>query len=162
MKRIYKSSLLMLSFVLCVSTVLVITNLKKHSQPSKHSNNIIIYFSGAVKYPGKISIDKNENFKSVLNKVGIKSNADFSKIDFSQKIVNNKKYYIPYKNGEKIHWKDIKQLETLLNWKIYKKQAKLILNLFKNSTELTWESIEKINGVGEKTINILKTKILIN
>lgn len=77
---------------------------KYNSSSSKNDyKNIILDIDGAVNKPGVYYMKNNQVLNDLINEAGgLKQDADLSKINRAEKLVDNKKFYIPYKGEENV------------------------------------------------------------
>lgn len=67
---------------------------------------------------------------------------------------------ISYNETYKINIREIKKYQHIVNLGIRKNIAIKIFNfIIKNNYNITWEQIEKIDGVGLRTMQLLKQKL---
>lgn len=166
-KRILiSSSIFVISSIFLMSSLLITK--KRYIANNKDNKNqqeeyITINISGAIFFPGEYTIIKNSLISDILKIAKPKSGANLKNIDLNNKIEkNNYKLYIPYKKDAKIFITEIKNATDLVNLGIRKNISIKIFNFIKqHKFEVTWEEVSKINGVGEKTLSILKQRIIL-
>ncbi|MGZ9414466.1 MAG0490 family ComEA-like DNA-binding protein [Mycoplasma sp. 1012] len=156
-KKFFISSLLLFSLVL-VGGVSFFIYKQQNKKNFLKKEKVLLEISGAVSYQGGLFFDKGVKLRDVLFKFNLKPNADIKKINLEEKIIENKKIFIPfidYKTKKKINKvteEEFKKVGIRMN--IIKK---IILFLKDKDTEkLKWEDFLKINGLGEKTLKILQ------
>ena len=89
-----------------------------------------------------------------------KQNANVKNLNFDQEITKNMTLNISYNETYKINIREIKKYQHIVNLGIRKNIAIKIFNfIIKNNYNITWEQIEKIDGVGLRTMQLLKQKL---
>ncbi|WGI36323.1 MAG0490 family ComEA-like DNA-binding protein [Mesomycoplasma lagogenitalium] len=129
-------------------------------------NQILVKVSGAVEHPSELFYKKGTKLRAILFKLKLKTSANLKNIDLDQVINEDKEIFIPfldnYQSEIKKSFKNVNQ-DDLKKLKIRKNTIEnILLFLNKNTEILTWEDIEKINGVGEVTLKILQENFILD
>ena len=164
MKKIIKS--LLISLVLGLSSLGVIyfinTNFVKEDSSSVLNKKLVATITGAVEEPGDYYFDKNETIREIIFKAQVKSSADIHLLGLEMKQTESFEIFVPYKIGEapKLKYSEIKTLNQLKVLGIKDNVAKIIIKYKKENKGIpTWENIDDLTGVGEKTLIYLKENI---
>ncbi|WP_412031385.1 MAG0490 family ComEA-like DNA-binding protein [Metamycoplasma buccale] len=161
-----KKILLSISFVASSLVILgsyIIGSKFNFKKDSKNENNkIYVSIFGAVKYPGEYILNKNSLLNDLLKLAILLPNSDVTTLDFASPLTNKQKIIVNYQKNTKIHINDVKNIDDLLKIGIKKHIAKKLFEYLKNKNfQVTWSEIEKIPGIGSKTIAFLKQKLVI-
>lgn len=86
---------------------------------------------------------------------------DTSAFNLDDLAVENKEIYVPFKDY-KLNWEDLRDDSQLILFGIGKGYAKKIFD-FKEQKgkQVSWNDISKISGIGPKTIEKLKTFLIL-
>lgn len=149
--------------IFLLSSYAIIKRTKKNELNSKKQNEneyITIKITGAIYYPGQYTFNKGIKLYEVLKHVKLKQNANVKNLNFDQEITKNMTLNISYNETYKINIREIKKYQHIVNLGIRKNIAIKIFNfIIKNNYSITWEQIEKIDGVGLRTMQLLKQKL---
>ena len=149
--------------IFLLSSYAIIRKTKKNELDNKKQNeneSITIKITGAVYYPGQYTFNKGIKLYKVLKHVKLKQNANVKNLNFDQEITKNMTLNISYNETYKINIREIKKYQHIVNLGIRKNIAIKIFNfIIKNNYNITWEQIEKIDGVGLRTMQLLKQKL---
>lgn len=141
-----------------------ISNIKNNNKLFiKNKNEIItIGISGAIEYPDSYEIKKGTKLLEIIKKARLKSGADLNNIDLNLKLEKNQSINIPFKKDNSISIREVNNVGILEDLGIKKDIAKIILSYFIAKDYLiTWQELENLPGVGEKTLTILKNHLII-
>ncbi|MGX9340758.1 MAG0490 family ComEA-like DNA-binding protein [Mycoplasma sp. 3341] len=152
-----------------VASLLSINHLKNQStlkskkrNNDKHYNEFFqITVSGAIELPGTYYFEKDATLRTVLKKVGIMKQADWSKIDLSMHLKDKMNVEIPFKPDFKLPVSFFNTIEKFKILNIAPKQAKSLFNYFKENTYYQWEDIAKLDQIGEITIAKLREHLIL-
>ncbi|MDC8913907.1 hypothetical protein PR248_02530 [Metamycoplasma hyosynoviae] len=134
--------------------------INKEDKNNQHKKVVTIKIKGAVFYPGEYIVKHGSKFFNLLPRIKLKPNADITKIDNNLILEKDLTIFIPFSSKAKMKLKDIKKVDDLINIGIKKSIATKLFNLIKTRNwNIRWEDIEKVSGIGVKTMQILKEKI---
>ncbi|AAZ43493.1 MAG0490 family ComEA-like DNA-binding protein [Mycoplasmopsis synoviae] len=157
--------LLSLVFGLAIILLGIILTFNSHQSSLSKKFNDKIYFynvTGAVRNGKNIKSLKPLTYRELFFHAQANSYADFSSFNLDEIAPEKSEVYIPFKNY-KLNWKNLKSENQLIAFKISSKQAKAIVKFReKNSVNVTWEKLLNISSVGIKTIEKLKTFLILN
>ncbi|AMD81262.1 hypothetical protein MCANUFG4_01243 [Mycoplasmopsis canis UFG4] len=158
-KGFWKFIFSVLFIAIVSSTIFIIQqyNVNNLVQSDKNiKNEIYVYYvSGAVKHNGIYKSLKQLTYRELFFNVKINELADISRFRLNNFVPNNEKIYVPYANFKLkwINFENIKQLEPL---KLSNKISNSLLSLRKERFSITWSEIERLPGIGPKTLEKLK------
>ena len=141
-----------------------ISNIKNNNKLFiKNKNEIItIGISGAIEYPDLYEIKKGTKLLEIIKRARLKSGADLNNIDLNLKLEKNQLINIPFKKNNSISIREVNNVGILEDLGIKKDIAKIILSYFiAKDYVITWQELENLPGVGEKTLTILKNHLII-
>ena len=116
-----------------------------NKEANQESNKIAVYISGAVKTPGVYYLDKNARVYNLLDICGgIAENADITKLNLAQKLVDEDKIEVPVKIEK--NESDSDSEETTVDDENISEENQLVNINTASETELT-----TLNGIGEAT-----------
>ena len=182
----YKSYIICIIIILLSVISIIIQDIDRkntlkvnNNELNEKNNKIAVYVSGAVKSPGVYYLDKNSRVYNLLDICGgIADNADITKINLAQKLVDEDKIEVPIKVEQKdsedeeddiedgandlinINNASETELETLNG--IGEATAKKIVEYReKNGKFDTIEDIMEVPGIGESKYNNIKENICV-
>ncbi|MGL6124888.1 MAG: MAG0490 family ComEA-like DNA-binding protein [Metamycoplasmataceae bacterium] len=164
MKKILKS--LVISLTLAASSLIIIYAFNTFFLEKKESNIVsgkcIATITGAVNNPGDYEFEKEQTVREIIFKAKVKHSADINLLDLDSKQNQSFEINIPYKIGEipKLKYSEIKTINQLKAIGIKDNIAKIIIK-YKNENKgiPTWQEIDDLSGIGEKTLAYLKEHI---
>lgn len=114
-----------------------------NKEANQESNKIAVYISGAVKTPGVYYLEKNARVYNLLDICGgIAENADITKLNLAQKLVDEDKIEIPVK----IEKNESDSEDTTIDDVNISEENQLVNINTASETELT-----TLNGIGDAT-----------
>ncbi len=114
-----------------------------NKEANQESNKIAVYISGAVKTPGVYYLDKNARVYNLLDICGgIAENADITKLNLAQKLVDEDKIEVPVK----IEKSENDSEDTTIDDVNISEENQLVNINTASETELT-----TLNGIGDAT-----------
>ena len=114
-----------------------------NKEANQESNKIAVYISGAVKTPGVYYLEKNARVYNILDICGgIAENADITKLNLAQKLVDEDKIEIPVK----IEKNESDSEDTTIDDVNISEENQLVNINTASETELT-----TLNGIGDAT-----------
>ncbi|OYD27135.1 hypothetical protein EI74_0131 [Mycoplasma testudineum] len=130
-------------------------------QVQQKRNEIRILVQGWIEFPGWHIYPEGTKFSHVLQDLKVKTGADLKNIDIEEILINDKEYYIPKINLDKLTWSKL-EITDLKEIGINQNISQEIINLKNKKIKPTWELIDKISGIGPITIEKLKNKLDLN
>ncbi|WP_049757053.1 MAG0490 family ComEA-like DNA-binding protein [Mycoplasma crocodyli] len=128
------------------------------------SNNTYIYITkGAFKNNDKHISSMQLTYRELFFIQGLLPEANIDSFELSNLAPVNSEIFVPF-NNSLIKWNNIHEINDLVIRGISYKYASLIVN-FKNKTtirNITWQDLNDINGIGPKTIEKLKTFLILD
>ena len=98
----------------------------------------------------------------IIKQARLKAGADLNNIDLNLELEKNQSINIPFKKDNSISIREVNNVGILEDLGIKKDIAKIILSYFIAKDYLiTWQELENLPGVGEKTLTILKNHLII-
>ena len=125
--------------------------IKNENETSNNSSNteledIFVYVSGAVNYPGVIQMKSNGRVKDAIEIAGgLKENADLTNINLAEILEDESKIYIP-EQGESQITKEVEGTDEKMN---NQEKEKLSININTANNE----ELQKLPGIGSSTAN---------
>lgn len=164
MKKIMKS--LLFSLALGGSSLVIVHTINKtfftKNEPNIIEKKYIATITGAVKNPGNYLFQINQTTREIIFKANVKNVADINLLNLDAKQTQSFEINVPYKIGEipKLKYSEIKTINQLKAIGIKDSIAKIIIK-YKNENKgiPTWEEIDDLPGIGEKTLAYLKEHI---
>lgn len=156
------------------------TSKKQSNESNEHitskTKNIIVDVKGAVEHPDIYEMKDNQRVKDVLNKAQIKQNADLTRINLSEKLVDQKMIYVPEKGMNiaspnatpsinnssgtvqtKVNLNTAKETElTTVNGLGPQKAKAIIEYREKKGSFNSVDQLKEVKGIGEKSFEKLK------
>ncbi|WP_156933073.1 MAG0490 family ComEA-like DNA-binding protein [Mycoplasmopsis iners] len=135
------------------------TILKKIEPVKDKKEAFTIKVKGCIANSLKLSFAKPVKLAEIKNKIKFKSNADIDKINWNKIIDKNFELFVPSKTNTKslIEWASLYSIDQLTIRGINKTIATKLLNLRREkNSNITWEDIFQIKGIGEKTLKKLQ------
>ncbi len=164
MKKLFKS--LMLSILLSGASAGIIYFIKSNSltsnEPKQIKNELIATITGAVENPGDYIFEKDQTIREIIFKAKIKVSADIYLLGLNVKQTESFEIIVPYKIGlkPKLKYSDIETVNQLKAIGIKETIAKVLIKYKKENRGMTtWKDIDKLPGIGEKTLLFLKENI---
>ncbi|TNK92966.1 hypothetical protein C4M83_01570, partial [Mycoplasmopsis pullorum] len=162
----WKMYLILIILLLALSATVVISNhnlVQKSSISEKYitkTNEYVYQLSGAVKY-AKVSSMQPLTYRELFLKAKINETSDISSFSLSSFAKLNDVIFIPFKD-EKINFNDITSPSELVRYGIKIKIAEAIIKLKNDKdTNLTWEDIGNVQGVGPVTLKRLQKYLIL-
>lgn len=151
---------------------------QKRKASDSQKGTVFVDLKGAVEHPDVYEMPSTARVNDLIKKAKLKSNADISHINLSEKLVDQKMIYIPTKNEQYVSTNNNQQptnsnetiqgqsqinLNTANEASLTKvpgigpSKAKEILNYKEQHGQFTSvDELKKIKGIGEKTFEKLK------
>ncbi|MGL5592104.1 MAG: MAG0490 family ComEA-like DNA-binding protein [Metamycoplasmataceae bacterium] len=164
MKKMMKS--LLLSITLGASSLVFIYIFNTFFSDEKQINSInekfIATITGAVNKPGDYEFRKDQTTREIIFKANVKYSADINLLNLETKRNQSFEINVPYKIGEmpKLKYSEITTINQLKAIGVKDNVAKIIIK-YKNENKgiPTWDEIDNLSGIGEKTLAFLKENI---
>ncbi|MGL5204967.1 MAG: MAG0490 family ComEA-like DNA-binding protein [Metamycoplasmataceae bacterium] len=164
MKKIIKS--LFVSITLGVASLTSIyifdTFFINDSEIDIINEKFIATITGAVSKPGDYEFRKNQTTREIIFKANVKFSADINLLNLEHKQNQSFEINVPYKIGErpKLKYSEITTINQLKAIGVKDNIAKIIIK-YKNENKgiPTWDEIDNLSGIGEKTLAFLKENI---
>ncbi len=142
----YKSYIICIIIILLSVISIIIQDIDRkntlkvnNNELNEKNNKIAVYVSGAVKSPGVYYLYKNSRVYNLLDICGgIADNADITKLNLAQKLVDEDKIEVPIK---------VEQKDSEVEEKDIEDEASDLINI-NNASET---ELETLNGIGEAT-----------
>ena len=142
----YKSYIICIIIILLSVISIIIQDIDRkntlkvnNNELNEKNNKIAVYVSGAVKSPGVYYLYKNSRVYNLLDICGgIADNADITKLNLAQKLVDEDKIEVPIKVEQKDSEDEEGDIED---------EASDLINI-NNASET---ELETLNGIGEAT-----------
>ncbi|QJG66641.1 hypothetical protein HGG64_02955 [Mycoplasma phocoeninasale] len=156
------SSMIILSSIAINGNFFSLNKVNSKDDRSNETMYITVRIDGAVFYPGDYTLKLGSTLNDLLIKSKPKYGANLSNINRTEILKDNQKIYIRLVKNIKKSVKEFKNVNDLISIGVRKKIAGLIIaHLVDNNYNTTWENIEKIDGIGEKTLKLLQNNILL-
>ncbi|MGL5205696.1 MAG: MAG0490 family ComEA-like DNA-binding protein [Metamycoplasmataceae bacterium] len=164
MKKIIKS--LFISIALGTSSLVFIyifnTFLTDERKIDIINEKYIATITGAVNKPGDYEFKKDQTIREIIFKANVKYSADINLLNLETKQNQSFEINVPYKIGEipKLKYSEITTINQLKAIGVKDNIAKILIK-YKNENKgiPTWEEIDNLSGIGEKTLAFLKEHI---
>ncbi|MGL5590496.1 MAG: MAG0490 family ComEA-like DNA-binding protein [Metamycoplasmataceae bacterium] len=164
MKKIMKS--LLISITLGSSSLVFIYIFNTFFSDEKQINIInekfIATITGAVNKPGDYEFRKDQTTREIIFKANVKYSADINLLNLETKQNQSFEINVPYKIGEKpkLKYSELITINQLKAIGVKDNIAKIIIQ-YKNENKgiPTWDEIDNLSGIGEKTLAFLKEHI---
>lgn len=129
----------------------------------KNKKNDYVYkTTGAFKYNGSYYSSVKLTYRELFFKQGLLTNSNIKEFNLEELAPTNIDIYVPFENLN-INWSKLENEKELEIRGVNKKYAKIIIDFKKKNTKqnLTWNDILKISGIGIKTVEKLKTFLIL-
>ncbi|UWV77322.1 MAG0490 family ComEA-like DNA-binding protein [Mycoplasmopsis cynos] len=135
-------------------------NIKKINPDEK--NDIHYYkISGAAKHIGVHKSLKKLTYRELFFIAKVSENANIEIFKLNNYVPENSEVVVPYKNY-KLKWIYFENINQLSKLGISKKILISLLKHRREKIKTSWANIEKISGIGEKTLEKLKNFLELN
>ncbi|WP_435130614.1 MAG0490 family ComEA-like DNA-binding protein [Mycoplasma sp. 6243] len=116
---------------------------------------------GAVKQTGIHESSSPLTYRQLFFITKLLPDGDVSAFKLDDLAIENKEIYVPFKNHQ-LNWEDLHSINQLTSYGISKSYAQKIID-YKESKgyTTTWDELSKISGIGQKTIEKLRTFLIL-
>lgn len=135
---------------------------------NNNNTNFYVNVKGEVEQPNKYYFNSSVSMRVILSLAKPTKFADLDNIDINKVFSTNQTIFIPKKSinkienhNKKISWNSINNEKDLTDLGIRPSIAKKLVALRKRKQFVQWSDIEKISGIGPKTLEQLKNILVL-